>query len=91
VLRSPSAGFRFLGVAAEKSVPLVVRRLFGPVCRRLEGLVEELLVESSSLSHVVRRDGGRRGDLPVRVKNHRWGRRTCAASSLNYEGCRSTM
>jgi hypothetical protein len=68
----------------------VVRRLFGPVCRRLEGLVEELLAESSSLSHVVRRDGGRRGDLPVRVKPQ-MGKENVRRFVLNYEGCRSTM
>jgi len=68
VLRSPGTGLRFLGQGEEKSVKLAARRLSRRVLRRLKGLVEEPLEESSSLLLVVCGDSGRGGDVPVQVE-----------------------
>ena len=68
VLLNPLVGFRFLGEGKKESVEFATRRLSGRVCRRVEGVVEELLEESSSLPLVVGGDGGGGGDLPVRIE-----------------------
>ena len=68
MLWSPIAGFGFLGDRQEKPVELAARRLSGRVCRRVGGLLQELLKEVSLLALVVGGDRRGGGDFPVRVE-----------------------